>query len=362
MNFKDFFEMARAFEVKPGTILKLDHDDLDFVRQAQAAGVSPGSAIRYRYTDMLKQKPKDGDTVLIQGSGRGKKAVRIERMHLDTLLAKLQELGLPQTAEQGLESMNRQDGDNFLKRGFLNLNGNQARNAHVRNTDWEAVRQAAKDDEAGDPLDHPGIRPVTKHYLSRNRDRVEKQVAGAVLRIGNHCISKEDPQFPSLFTSAMLKVLLLGHERAPDDGQPLITHANWVHKTARDHTGIELRKLYGSDWARRICGPRPDLDEKQQERAAMPKKPRPPIELAAPTRPAVEPQPQPAGPGPLKNPRWPIPDRVKADVFRTQRPEDPYMVARELYKGKPGDNLSQMWVRRTGRPVRDYYKLVGRHF
>lgn len=61
--------MAQALEVKAGTKLELDQYDREFIRQAVEKDISPATAIRVRYTTLLRDKTPDGGMVAFPPTG-----------------------------------------------------------------------------------------------------------------------------------------------------------------------------------------------------------------------------------------------------------------------------------------------------
>jgi len=95
-------EMAQSRGDPKGIRIQLDDQDRDFIDQAVAKSISAASALRTRYTLLLRDKPGESGPVRFFGSGRRPfVTVNIERTHLKHLQDKLRSLGAVQVAEHG---------------------------------------------------------------------------------------------------------------------------------------------------------------------------------------------------------------------------------------------------------------------
>jgi hypothetical protein len=104
-RFRDVLlgEMAQSRGDPKGIKIHLDDQDHDFISQAVAQGVTPATALRTRYTLLLRDRPGEGGPVRFLGRGRKPFiTVNIARTHLRHLQDKLRRLGAVHVAEHGL--------------------------------------------------------------------------------------------------------------------------------------------------------------------------------------------------------------------------------------------------------------------
>jgi hypothetical protein len=95
--------MAQSLGDPKGIKIHLDDEDRDFIAQAVAQGITPATALRTRYTLLLRDKPGEGGPVRFLGRGRTPFiTVNIARTHLRHLRDKLRRLGAVHVAEHGL--------------------------------------------------------------------------------------------------------------------------------------------------------------------------------------------------------------------------------------------------------------------
>jgi hypothetical protein len=95
--------MAQSLGDPKGIKVRLDDQDHDFVAQAVAQGVTPATALRTRYTLLLRDRPGESGPVRFLGKGRTPFiTVNIARTHLKHLRDKLRRLGAVHVAEHGL--------------------------------------------------------------------------------------------------------------------------------------------------------------------------------------------------------------------------------------------------------------------
>jgi hypothetical protein len=95
--------MAQSRGDPKGIKIHLDDQDHDFIAQAVVQGVTPATALRTRYTLLLRDKPGEGGPVRFLGRGRVPfTTVYIARTHLRHLQDKLRGLGAFNVAERGL--------------------------------------------------------------------------------------------------------------------------------------------------------------------------------------------------------------------------------------------------------------------
>jgi hypothetical protein len=95
--------MAQSLGDPKGIKVHLDDQDRDFIAQAVAQGVTPATALRTRYTLLLRDRPGEGGPVRFLGRGRTPFiTVNIARTHLRHLQDKLRRLGAVHVAEHGL--------------------------------------------------------------------------------------------------------------------------------------------------------------------------------------------------------------------------------------------------------------------
>jgi hypothetical protein len=97
------WEMAQSLGDPKGIKIHLDDEDHDFISQAVAQGVTPATALRTRYTLLLRDKPGESGPVRFLGKGRVPfTTVYLARTHLSHLQDKLRRLGAVHVAEHGL--------------------------------------------------------------------------------------------------------------------------------------------------------------------------------------------------------------------------------------------------------------------
>jgi hypothetical protein len=95
--------MAQSRGDPKGIKIHLDAQDRDFIAQAVAQGITPATALRTRYTLLLRDKPGESGPVRFLGRGRTPfVTVNIARTHLRHLQDKLRALGAFNVAERGL--------------------------------------------------------------------------------------------------------------------------------------------------------------------------------------------------------------------------------------------------------------------
>jgi hypothetical protein len=79
-------EMAQSRGDPRGIKINLDDQDRDFIAQAESQGISAVSALRTRYTLLLRDKPGESGPVRFFGGGRTPfRTVHIGRTHLKHL-------------------------------------------------------------------------------------------------------------------------------------------------------------------------------------------------------------------------------------------------------------------------------------
>ena len=119
---RSFLSEAQSRGDPKGIRIHLDDQDKDFIAQAVAKGITEITALRTRYTLLLREKPGESGPVRFFGRGRTRfTTVHIERTHLKHLQDKLRRFGAENVAEYGfrpLATINPTDTAAFYNTAF----------------------------------------------------------------------------------------------------------------------------------------------------------------------------------------------------------------------------------------------------
>jgi len=251
-GFKQFFEMAQSFDVRPDTRLEMDKFDKAFVQQLVAQGVPEGAALRARYTTLIQDQVPDGGQVRVSMGGRiGERPFTVKKTYLPELMQKLRTLRLPKTMKHGMADFNRQDAVNMRDRGFLSLDYQARRNEKARGLDYQTYGKAGSMSRLNYHMNKLPLSDAVREYWAQNSDAVKKAVdTGIAWAIGS-CYDGEDRD--QIYKTVLADVLLNGEKPDRDNPDaPVITRPNWITWRVRGAATALMRKLHGSDW-KQVC-------------------------------------------------------------------------------------------------------------
>lgn len=260
-EFVSIHEMATAADDVKAKIY-VDDEDRDFVQQAtktpdgEDTGVSQGSAIRFRYKDLLQLKPNDGDVLHFQGNNRGKIPVKIERMHLKHLQDKLRAAGFVRGAEEGID-FNRQDSLNFFQPKFNKKGEPETPYVHVNKMKKSEEMQSfdyhwSEEANFSNDLDFSDVLEAVKSLVGRNIkpevwekfNQDQKHNLTAVLTGVKAGLKITDPTYleapqglKRVLANVMARTLISGNVEQKDrPGKMAVESGSWLNFMSKKYT------------------------------------------------------------------------------------------------------------------------------
>lgn len=293
-NFKQYFQEMAQSEGDPAKVrLELDDEDIDFINQAVAQGVTSGAAITARY-QVLPTMGLDSDApvrIKITAPG-GAKTVFIKRPHFFHLMKKLDRAGLKNAITKGLQNFSRVDAKNLLD-GRLDRNTGAVNHFltinHMKGFDpaTEFDKEWGKKNANPATDSQQGYNDVIKSLEPLVGNQVQKQV----WKIFQHGLANKDylnritqssykvlaqakdqnpevddalrdlPTFKAILRQVMAKILIHGQRKANDGVNLRIGVAPWINAAARDETRYILRDWYNKT---RVKAIKPMFDDPKQ--------------------------------------------------------------------------------------------------